>query len=100
MIMYTFVGHASHTFDIDGKKVVVDPFYTSNPATDLDPAQVSADYIVLTHGHFDHIEDAVDIAKRTGAKTNCQFRNRELVAGTGRGRGEYAPTTLGRWIPT
>ena len=73
MITYTFVGHGTHAFDIDGKQIVVDPFYTSNPTTEIDPAQISADFILITHGHFDHIEDAVSMAKRTGTKAIANF---------------------------
>ena len=66
-IKYTFVGHGTHIFDIGGKRIVVDPFFTSNPATDVSADAVSADYILQSHGHFDHIEDTVALAKRTGA---------------------------------
>jgi len=76
-IKYTFVGHATHIFDISGKQIVVDPFFTSNPMTDVSADSVAADYILVSHGHFDHIEDTVAMAKRTGATVIANF---EIVA--------------------
>ena len=72
-IKYTFVGHGTHILDIGGKKVVVDPFFTSNPATDISADSVAADFILVSHGHFDHVEDLVAMAKRTGAKVITNF---------------------------
>lgn len=72
-IKYTFVGHGTHLLNIDGKNIVIDPFFTSNPATDVAADSVEADFILVSHGHGDHIEDAVAIAKRTGAKVISNF---------------------------
>lgn len=72
-IKYTYIGHGTHSLDISGTKVLVDPFFTSNPSTDVDPNSVEADVILVSHGHFDHVEDLVPIAKRTGAKVISNF---------------------------
>lgn len=72
-IKYTFVGHGTHLLNIDGKNIVIDPFFTSNPATDVAADSVAADFILVSHGHGDHIEDAVAIAQRTGAKVISNF---------------------------
>lgn len=72
-IKYTFVGHGTHLLNVDGKNIVIDPFFTSNPATDVAADSVAADFILVSHGHGDHIEDAVAIAKRTGAKVISNF---------------------------
>ena len=47
-IKYTFVGHGTHILDIGDKKVVVDPFFTSNPATDISADSVAADFILVS----------------------------------------------------
>ncbi len=72
-IHYTYVGHGTHLLEIGGKKLVIDPFFTSNPSTDVAADSVEADYVLVSHGHFDHIEDAVSIAKRTGATVIANF---------------------------
>jgi L-ascorbate metabolism protein UlaG (beta-lactamase superfamily) len=72
-IVYRFLGHATHFFEIGGKKVLVDPFFTSSPVAPLKADQVDPDYVLITHGHFDHIEDAVAIARRTSARVVANF---------------------------
>ena len=62
-----FLGHACFQFDDGQYKVLVDPFLTGNPAAAQSAEEVEADYIFVTHGHGDHIGDAIAIAKRTGA---------------------------------
>lgn len=49
------------------KTILIDPFITGNPLTDLDAETVSADVIIVTHAHNDHIGDTEAIAKRTNA---------------------------------
>lgn len=69
MATLTYHGHATCTVTTgDGKKLVIDPFFNDNPACDLSVDQVEADWILITHGHGDHIGDAVALAKRTGAQ--------------------------------
>lgn len=54
-------------FRREQQKVIVDPFISNNPKCDLNIETVQVDYIVLTHGHFDHFGDVVELAKKTGA---------------------------------
>jgi len=82
-IQYTFIGHGTHTLDINGTKVMIDPFLTDNPATDLSPDAVEADYILVSHGHFDHVADVVAVAKRTGAKVISNFEISNWLGGQG-----------------
>src|ERR1044072_809786 len=62
-----FLGHAAFALEHDGKTLLIDPFLTGNPKAAASADDITADAIVLTHGHADHIGDTVDIAKRTGA---------------------------------
>jgi L-ascorbate metabolism protein UlaG (beta-lactamase superfamily) len=70
-------GHSTCTIETsDGTRLVIDPFFDDNPATKLKAADVEADYILVSHGHFDHFADCVALAKRTGATVIGTF---ELV---------------------
>jgi L-ascorbate metabolism protein UlaG (beta-lactamase superfamily) len=72
-VKYTFVGHGTHMLDVNGTKILIDPFLADNPSTDLSPDEVEVDFLVISHGHGDHIADAISIAKRTGAKVISNF---------------------------
>jgi L-ascorbate metabolism protein UlaG (beta-lactamase superfamily) len=64
----TFYGHACLGIEVSGKHILVDPFITGNPkATHIDINTINADYILITHAHFDHVKDVEEIAKRTNA---------------------------------
>ena len=67
MTKITYFGHASFQVDTDGTHILIDPFLTGNPPRPSKPDEAEADYILVTHGHGDHIGDTVAIAKRTGA---------------------------------
>jgi len=70
----TYYGHACFLVETTDKKLLFDPFITPNElASDIDVEQVEADYILVTHGHQDHVADAVSIAKRTGAQVISNF---------------------------
>lgn len=65
---FTFYGHACFGIETGGKKLLFDPFISGNPlAKDIDINSIEADYILVSHGHGDHVGDLVSIAKRTGA---------------------------------
>lgn len=81
----TFYGHACFSVEISGKILLFDPFISPNPAAaSVDIDSLHADYILLTHGHEDHIADAEAIAKRTGAllianyEIVCWFQQRGI----------------------
>src|SRR5439155_1730873 len=63
-----WLGHSAFHLSGGGGDVLVDPFLTGNPKGAASADEVPADVILLTHGHVDHLGDAVAIAKRTGAK--------------------------------
>jgi len=62
-----WLGHACLLLESDGKRVLIDPFLTGNPAAATTADKVKADCILVSHGHGDHVGDTIDIAKRTGA---------------------------------
>jgi L-ascorbate metabolism protein UlaG (beta-lactamase superfamily) len=72
-LTYTWYGHGTSGLEVDGINVVVDPYFTDNPAATIKAEDVEADYILITHGHGDHVADAVSIAKRTGAMLISNF---------------------------
>lgn len=63
----TWYGHATMGLETGGYQVLIDPFFSGNPAASTTADQVDADFILVSHGHGDHVGDAVEIAKRTGA---------------------------------
>lgn len=71
----TWYGHAAFRLDFAGQAVLIDPFFTGNPAFVSDKAAAikGVTQIVLTHGHFDHVGDALDIAKTNGATVTANF---------------------------
>ncbi|HRI56978.1 MAG TPA: metal-dependent hydrolase [Anaerolineae bacterium] len=66
-LTYTFHGHACFSLAAGGTTLLFDPFLTGNPVAQVAADDVAADYILLSHGHFDHMPDAAAIAQRTGA---------------------------------
>ena len=63
----TWYGHATLGLETGGYKIIVDPFFSGNPAASISADAVEADFILVSHGHGDHIGDGIEIAKRTGA---------------------------------
>ena len=72
-VRITWLGHAAFALEIGSHKVLIDPFLTGNPAAIITPDVVQADFIVVSHGHGDHIGDTVAIAQRTGATVISNF---------------------------
>ncbi|MEY8445857.1 metal-dependent hydrolase [Enterococcus ratti] len=64
----TYHGHSCLSFEMkNGQRLIIDPFITGNPMTDLTVDEVIADWILVTHGHSDHIGDMVPIARKNDA---------------------------------
>jgi len=63
----TWIGHATLDLDTAGYKLLVDPYIRGNPNAKADADTIEADYILVTHGHSDHLGDSIEISKRTGA---------------------------------
>lgn len=70
----TYYGHSCFGVEINGRHLLFDPFISPNElAKDIDVNTVKADYILISHGHEDHVADAVSIAKRTHARVICSW---------------------------
>jgi len=68
MLKVIFHGHACFALEADGRRVVIDPFLTGNPVADIPVARLpKVDAVLLSHGHGDHLGDAIPIAQRDGA---------------------------------
>ena len=71
---FTYYGHACFGIEAAGKKLLFDPFITGNPlAKEIDVEKIPADFILLSHGHGDHVADVADIVKRTDAMVIAPF---------------------------
>ncbi|MCY2964311.1 MAG: metal-dependent hydrolase, partial [Planctomycetota bacterium] len=79
----TWLGHSAWLLETAGKKVLIDPFFTGNPAATISADKAEADFILISHGHGDHVGDAVDIAKRTGALVIANYEIIEWLSGQG-----------------
>ena len=70
----TYYGHSCFLIETQGKKLLFDPFISANPlANTIDIMAIEADYILITHGHQDHVLDVEAIAKNTGAVLVSNF---------------------------
>lgn len=94
----TYYGHSCFAVNINGKEVLFDPFITYNDLANkiVDVDKVPADYILLSHGHGDHIADCVRVATRTGATVVAAFEITEWLAKQGVGK-VHPMNTGGTW---
>lgn len=91
----TYLGHSCFQVEANGAKILFDPFISPNPlaAGKVDPAAVQCDYMLISHGHEDHIADALSIAKRTGCTVVSNFEIVTWLAG--QGLEKYHPMNIG-----
>jgi len=66
-VKFTWLGHAALGLEIDNHRLLVDPFLEGNPAAAIRAGDAQADFILVSHGHGDHLGDTVEIARRTKA---------------------------------
>jgi L-ascorbate metabolism protein UlaG (beta-lactamase superfamily) len=92
-----YLGHSCFLLEISGIKILVDPFISPNElAKHISVDDIQCDYILVSHGHGDHIADLVTIAKRTKAKLVSSFEIVQWAAGQGIENGH--PMNLGgKW---
>lgn len=80
-INLTWYGHATWLIETGDHKILLDPFFNDNPASPVKAEDVSADTILISHGHFDHIADAATIANRTDATVVAIFEIAQWLSG-------------------
>ncbi|GAB3922534.1 metal-dependent hydrolase [Mucilaginibacter myungsuensis] len=69
---FTYYGQSCFEIETGGKKLLFDPFITYNPlAKDIDVSSLKPDYILVSHGHGDHVADLMTVQKQSGAKVIC-----------------------------
>jgi len=69
----TWYGHAAMGLELSGNRILVDPFITDNPVATVKANDLEADFILISHGHGDHVGDALAIAKRCKATVISNF---------------------------
>ncbi len=75
----TWLGHAALLIESDSRTVLIDPFLTGNPKATVKADDVTADLILISHGHGDHVGDSVAIARRTGATVASNYEISEWL---------------------
>jgi L-ascorbate metabolism protein UlaG (beta-lactamase superfamily) len=85
MTTITWLGHNCWLLESGGNRVLVDPFLDDSPVAPVKSDAVEAEFILVSHGHYDHIADAAKIAKRTGATVVsnyeiCEWLGKQGVA--------------------
>jgi L-ascorbate metabolism protein UlaG (beta-lactamase superfamily) len=109
MARLTWHGHSTFTLETDrGHRIMFDPFLDENPKSDIRVDEVDAlDYILVSHGHSDHFQDAIKLAKETGATlvssveitSFCQQQRLENVHGLNIGGGKTFPFGYAKMTP-
>jgi L-ascorbate metabolism protein UlaG (beta-lactamase superfamily) len=74
MTAITYYGHSTFLVEIDNKKILFDPYISPNElAGEIDLDSIEADYILVSHGHSDHVADVETIAKKNDATLVANF---------------------------
>ena len=79
----TWLGHSCFLLNNGEYSILIDPFLNDSPVSPTKKEEVEADYIFITHGHFDHVSDAVAIAQRTDAMVVTNFEIGQWLQGQG-----------------
>lgn len=77
-------GHSTWMVNACGSHILIDPFLDDNPSSSVKSSEVTPDFILISHGHFDHLADAAQIANRTKCPVYCNY---EIAQWLGRKHG-------------
>lgn len=96
MARLRFLGHSAFEIEIGGKNILIDPFITGNPQAAVKPGDLHPDYIIVTHGHSDHLGDSIDIAKKNNSTIIAPY---ELAVYCGNKGAKTHPMHIGGSYP-
>jgi len=94
MTTLTWYGHGTWLIETGSHRVLLDPFFDDNPSSPVKAADVEADTLLISHGHFDHVADAASIAKRCDALIVSNFEICQWFS-TNHGVAKTQPMNLG-----
>jgi L-ascorbate metabolism protein UlaG (beta-lactamase superfamily) len=78
-----WLGHGCWSVETGGQSILIDPFLNDSPTAPLKADAVKADFVLVSHGHFDHVADAAAVAKRTRATVVANYEICEWLAKQG-----------------
>ena len=94
----TYYGHSCFSVKVSNKVLLFDPFISGNPlAKNIDLKEIVADYILISHGHGDHVEDAIELARQTNATVIAAYEITNWVLNHGITK-THAMNIGGHWI--
>jgi L-ascorbate metabolism protein UlaG (beta-lactamase superfamily) len=76
----TYLSHSCFLIETASHRLIIDPFLTGNGLATIKPEEVKCDYVLVTHGHFDHVGDAPEIAKRNDATLISTYEVADYLA--------------------
>jgi L-ascorbate metabolism protein UlaG (beta-lactamase superfamily) len=79
----TYFGHSCFLVEVPGARLVLDPFFTDNPLAPCRAGDIECEYVLCTHGHDDHVCDALEISRRNQAPIIANFEITEFFAAQG-----------------
>jgi L-ascorbate metabolism protein UlaG (beta-lactamase superfamily) len=94
----TWFGHNCWSIETGGSTVLIDPFLNDSPTAPVKADAVKANFILLSHGHGDHVGDTVAIAKRTGAPVITNFEVGEWLKKKGLAGDKVIGMNPGGWV--
>ena len=97
MMKLTWHGHSAFTVEAGGAKILIDPFLSGNPGAkeNVDAIADGVTHVLLTHGHNDHVGDALAILKRTDAMLVANFEICMYLVGQGASDKKINPGNTG-----
>lgn len=83
MLKLTYHGHSCFEFEAEGHRVIVDPFLDGNSHAAVKPADIRCEAVLVSHGHGDHVGDAVEIAKKNRCAVVSNFEIANWIGAKG-----------------